>query len=128
MATLLKVLNNLADIKSAGGVALRVTTQGRRSADDKAAGDADRRDVVILQQSKVRFTTCGLTPGRRSSMSRRGLKMYRRSATPETFRLGVRTVYCCHGPRAKARARLRIQSGGPWRPPDSDSERQSVGA
>jgi hypothetical protein len=30
MATLLKVLNNLADIKSAGGVALRVRTQGRR--------------------------------------------------------------------------------------------------
>ena len=28
MATLLKVLNNLADIKSAGGVALRVRTQG----------------------------------------------------------------------------------------------------
>jgi hypothetical protein len=27
MATLLKVLNNLADIKSAGGVALRVGTQ-----------------------------------------------------------------------------------------------------
>jgi len=31
MATLLKVLNNLADIKSAGGVALRVRTQGDRS-------------------------------------------------------------------------------------------------
>ena len=28
MATLLKVLNNLADIKSAGGVALRLRTQG----------------------------------------------------------------------------------------------------
>jgi hypothetical protein len=28
MATLLKVLNNLADIRSAGGVALRVRTQG----------------------------------------------------------------------------------------------------
>jgi hypothetical protein len=28
MATLLKVLNNLADIKSAGGVAPRVRTQG----------------------------------------------------------------------------------------------------
>jgi hypothetical protein len=27
MATLLKVLNNLADIKSAGGVALRIRTQ-----------------------------------------------------------------------------------------------------
>ena len=27
MATLLKVLNNLADIKSAGGVALRLRTQ-----------------------------------------------------------------------------------------------------
>jgi hypothetical protein len=32
MATLLKVLNNLADIKSAGGVALRVRTQGRNLA------------------------------------------------------------------------------------------------
>jgi hypothetical protein len=34
MATLLKVLNNLADIKSVGGVALRVRTQAleRRSA------------------------------------------------------------------------------------------------
>jgi hypothetical protein len=29
MATLLKALNNLADIKSAGGVALRVRTQAR---------------------------------------------------------------------------------------------------
>jgi hypothetical protein len=29
MATLLKVLNNLADIKSVGGVALRVRTQAR---------------------------------------------------------------------------------------------------
>src|SRR5580693_3172298 len=32
MATLLKVLNNLADIKSAGGVALRVRTQARQYA------------------------------------------------------------------------------------------------
>jgi hypothetical protein len=31
MATLLKVLNNLADIKSAGGVALRVRTQDCRN-------------------------------------------------------------------------------------------------
>jgi hypothetical protein len=30
MATLLKVLNNLADIKSAGGVALGLGTQGLR--------------------------------------------------------------------------------------------------
>jgi hypothetical protein len=37
MATLLKVLNNLADIKSAGGVALRVRTQGRQS-DAKGQG------------------------------------------------------------------------------------------
>ena len=33
MATLLKVLNNLADIKSAGGVALRVRTQEVRGLD-----------------------------------------------------------------------------------------------
>jgi hypothetical protein len=35
MATLLKVLNNLADIKSAGGVALRVRTQASRSPDQR---------------------------------------------------------------------------------------------
>jgi hypothetical protein len=35
MATLLKVLNNLADIKSAGGVALRVRTQGGRDEVDR---------------------------------------------------------------------------------------------
>ena len=40
MATLLKVLNNLADIKSAGGVALRVRTQ-----------DLSRRPIVYLRQS-----------------------------------------------------------------------------
>jgi hypothetical protein len=34
MATLLKVLNNLADIKSAGGIALRVRTQGPRLVTD----------------------------------------------------------------------------------------------
>jgi hypothetical protein len=36
MATLLKVLNNLADIKSAGGVALRVRTQAPRGFDEEA--------------------------------------------------------------------------------------------
>jgi hypothetical protein len=36
MATLLKVLNNLADIKSAGGVALRVRTQGIQGCWDQA--------------------------------------------------------------------------------------------
>jgi hypothetical protein len=35
MATLLKVLNNLADIKSAGGVALRVRTQASLLANRK---------------------------------------------------------------------------------------------
>jgi hypothetical protein len=39
MATLLKVLNNLADIKSARGVALRVRTQG-------ALSSAHRRDRI----------------------------------------------------------------------------------
>jgi hypothetical protein len=34
MATLLKVLNNLADIKSAGGVALGLGTQGRDIPED----------------------------------------------------------------------------------------------
>ena len=38
MATLLKVLNNLADIKSAGGVALRVRTQERLKSSRNAGG------------------------------------------------------------------------------------------
>jgi hypothetical protein len=38
MATLLKVLNNLADIKSAGGVALRVRTQERPSLSKEPCG------------------------------------------------------------------------------------------
>jgi hypothetical protein len=38
MATLLKVLNNLADTRSAGGVALCVSTQGRLVADGGARG------------------------------------------------------------------------------------------
>jgi hypothetical protein len=42
MATLLKVLNNLADIKSAGGVALRVRTQARAVRQAVAAGQASR--------------------------------------------------------------------------------------
>ena len=43
MATLLKVLNNLADIKSAGGVALRVRTQGRR-----------RREAILEREAALR--------------------------------------------------------------------------
>src|ERR1700729_2119818 len=39
MATLLKVLNNLADIKSAGGVALRVRTQALRGFGLRLFGD-----------------------------------------------------------------------------------------
>jgi hypothetical protein len=39
MATLLKVLNNLADIKSAGGVALRVRTQGLQEMIDSERAD-----------------------------------------------------------------------------------------
>jgi hypothetical protein len=38
MATLLKVLNNLADIKSAWGVALRVRKQGCTKIDDAMTG------------------------------------------------------------------------------------------
>jgi hypothetical protein len=40
MATLLKVLNNLADIKSAGGVALGLGTQGGAAADNLQSGIA----------------------------------------------------------------------------------------
>ena len=48
MATLLKVLNNLADIKSAGGVALRVRTQGwREKAAYRQAGD----ELPVLEET-----------------------------------------------------------------------------
>jgi hypothetical protein len=40
MATLLKVLNNLADIKSVGGVALRVRTQEELLGREVGGGDA----------------------------------------------------------------------------------------
>jgi transposase len=43
MATLLKVLNNLADIKSAGGVALRVGTQAPHSCKPFKKGPVPRR-------------------------------------------------------------------------------------
>jgi hypothetical protein len=45
MATLLKVLNNLADIKSAGGVALRVRTQ----ADQRAINIDAKRNAVLVE-------------------------------------------------------------------------------
>jgi hypothetical protein len=43
MTTLLKVLNNLADIKSAGGVALRVRTQARSHCLQKFESSQARR-------------------------------------------------------------------------------------
>jgi hypothetical protein len=57
MATLLKVLNNLADIKSAGGVALRVRTQARLALDDepqRRTGSPRRLSVV-----RRRTGSCG---------------------------------------------------------------------
>jgi hypothetical protein len=45
MATLLKVLNNLADIKSAGGVALRVRTQARSHCLQKFESSQARRPL-----------------------------------------------------------------------------------
>jgi hypothetical protein len=48
MATLLKVLNNLADIKSAGGVALRVGTQGFKLVETAEGGIVLSGDVMRL--------------------------------------------------------------------------------
>jgi hypothetical protein len=57
MATLLKVLNNLADIKSAGGVALRVRTQGLlKSAFPMTAADGS------LTASEINVGKNGLIP------------------------------------------------------------------
>jgi hypothetical protein len=52
MATLLKVLNNLADIKSAGGVALRVRTQAAMLRTLLSEGGIDR-EVAITQRDGV---------------------------------------------------------------------------
>jgi hypothetical protein len=54
MATLLKVLNNLADIKSAGGVALRVRTQegyGEEAPQENAA-----EDLVVRERATTAST------------------------------------------------------------------------
>jgi hypothetical protein len=57
MATFLKVLNNLADIKSAGGVALRVRTQGGDGVEGlDGNGDADRADSVWRPRLATGFT------------------------------------------------------------------------
>jgi hypothetical protein len=53
MATLLKVLNNLADIKSAGGVALRVRTQAAHVL-DADSGACDSPQVVSAAPDHVR--------------------------------------------------------------------------
>jgi Lrp/AsnC family leucine-responsive transcriptional regulator len=62
MATLLKVLNNLADIKSAGGVALRVRTQGSVGLSAPSAAERVRR----LEES-------GVIEGYAASIDPRGL-------------------------------------------------------
>jgi 5-methylcytosine-specific restriction protein A len=51
MATLLKVLNNLADIKSAGGVALRVRTQDR-------ALIRKKREAVLRETGRLACEAC----------------------------------------------------------------------
>jgi tetratricopeptide (TPR) repeat protein len=51
MATLLKVLNNLADIKSAGGVALRVRTQAGALDSQLAAAEARRAEQAPTPDS-----------------------------------------------------------------------------
>jgi hypothetical protein len=53
MATLLKVLNNLADMKSAGGVALRVRTQAElhfhlRETQPAGANDDESNDMLDM--------------------------------------------------------------------------------
>jgi hypothetical protein len=64
MATLLKVLNNLADIKSAGGVALRVRTQGTHKGlkvptDRYPTADRKRKNVIY---SKVLYMDLDVKP------------------------------------------------------------------
>jgi hypothetical protein len=61
MATLLKVLNNLADIKSAGGVAPRVRTQGRPSiAALTRAGERKASDSVMRIERYVFFSRAAM--------------------------------------------------------------------
>jgi hypothetical protein len=55
MATLLKVWNNLADIKSAGGVALGLGTQGPAPVD--IGGLSRRKEVIRLDAGRPRFHT-----------------------------------------------------------------------
>ena len=54
MATLLKVLNNLADIKSAGGVALRVRTQALLSARmiDEVSREGDGAAKTLMRMAE----------------------------------------------------------------------------
>jgi hypothetical protein len=59
MATLLKVLNNLADIKSAGGVALRVRTQGCLGEDGTHRASLD---IVAWLTLKRRAKSAWLVP------------------------------------------------------------------
>jgi len=53
MATLLKVLNNLADIKSAGGVALRVRTQDGFLQVAIFAADGQKRPLRLAGPSLI---------------------------------------------------------------------------
>jgi hypothetical protein len=72
MATLLKVLNNLADIKSAGGVALRVRTQDPliRTAHRGASSDIVDQMALAAAVMATRITR-SRRPGR-AGQSRSG--------------------------------------------------------
>jgi hypothetical protein len=76
MATLLKVLNNLADIKSAGGVALRVRTQGASERERQSGADwrePKNVNIYLLKQKtcakvfRAREIEAGVVPVRPSS-------------------------------------------------------------
>jgi hypothetical protein len=86
MATLLKVLNNLADIKSARGVALRVRTQAgdivhqgkegerrAREADDEMREEGEPRDAHNESPSPRRSNTAAIQAKRREMKSRNGV-------------------------------------------------------
>ena len=105
MATLLKVLNNLADIKSAGGVALRVRTQGSaRPAPRKIAASRWTRQV-----SEAGPNTPSICPGACASISR--------SSRSRSSRL---TISRCIGHQTSSRARNAVfghSSGSSPEPP-----------
>src|SRR5450432_2928630 len=61
MATLLKVLNNLADIKSAGGVAPRVRTQGPSILSQRNSARTSTRSMTSLWEWSPKTASSGST-------------------------------------------------------------------